>query len=169
MDKAHTNQLLFRFSRMSESEVRQEIRLAEHEARGRGERLAWTIAIRNLLDAERVRLPAQLDDFGYILLQNMRAPDPEKEEQEWRDILADLSEPARKLASLAKDLAERFEDVPDGIWTPRNLSELRRRIKREFSVWAASSGDPARLYYAARTEIVTVLHRHSRKKRGKTR
>jgi len=164
MDIPHTQQLLYRFCRMRESEVRQEIRLAEHEARGRGDRLVWTIAIRNLLDAERVRLPAQMDDFGYILLQNMRAPDPEKEEQEWRDILADLSEPARKLASFAKEQADRFEDVPDGIWTAHNLSELRRRIKREFSVWAASSGDPARLYYAARTELVTVLHRHSRKR-----
>lgn len=168
MDRSHTQQLLCRFCRIGEAEVRQEIRLAEHEARGRGERLAWTIAIRNLLDAERVRLPAQMDEFGYILLQNMRAPDPEKEEQEWRDILADLSEPARKLASFAKEQADRFEDVPDGIWSPRNLSELRRRIKREFSIWAASSGDPARLYYAARTELVKVLHRHSRKG-GKTK
>ncbi|OQA09855.1 MAG: hypothetical protein BWY66_00394 [bacterium ADurb.Bin374] len=165
MDRSHTQQLLCRFCRIGEAEVRQEIRLAEHEARGRGERLAWTIAFRNLLDIEKVKLPDQMDEFGYILLQNMRAPDPEKEEREWRDILAELSEPARKLASFAKEQAERFEDVPDGIWSPHNLSELRRRIKREFSSWAESSGDPARLYYAARTELVTVLHRNSRKRK----
>lgn len=80
------------------------------------------------------------------------------ESDEWQTVLRGLPLPARKLAEFAQYEADRFEDVPGGVWTRENLSELRRRIKRDFLNWERSHGD--RAYYKARNVLVAALRRN---------
>ena len=77
---------------------------------------------------------------------------------EWSAVAAGLPYPAQKLAKIARRQAEAFEDVPSGVWTKQNLTELRRRIKREFMAWQHDHSE--RAYFRARQTLVTALRRH---------
>lgn len=89
---------------------------------------------------------------GDLLLERFFSDD------EWSHVSAGLPYPAQKLAAIARRQAERFEDVPGGIWTRQNLTELRRRIKREFVAWQRDHSE--RAYFRARQTLVTALRRH---------
>ena len=85
-------------------------------------------------------------------------------DDEWSHVSAGLPYPAQKLAAIARRQAERFEDVPGGVWTKENLTELRRRIKREFVAWQRDHSE--RAYFRARKTLVAALRRHRRHDAG---
>lgn len=165
MEKKYETQLVMRFGRMQRADVLQEIAFAEILADGRGERLAFKIALCNLLDLERKR---QRYERVFIPLDGQDDDGPEDclltypfevvwDEMEWRDIVSGLPYPARKLAQFARQEAEAFENVPAGIWGRMQLNELRRRIKRRFLAWDRFNS--MRSYYRARQALVAALHR----------
>lgn len=167
MDKGHTNQLLYRFKNLSADEVLQEIAIAEFKANGRGAKLAFRIAYRNLQDLDRRRqrfedrfttdlelgkLPV---DAGFI---ENRLFDRYMEDDAWRYVLSRLQPGPRKLAEFANEEALLFEDVPGGVWTKLNLIELRRRVKRRFIEWDFKHRESA--YMQARSMLLNALRRH---------
>ena len=79
------------------------------------------------------------------------------EKQEWQALTASLPYPARKLVEFARFEAERFEDVPEGIWTRTNITELRRRVKRDWIAWDRNHSE--RAYIRTKNVLVAVLRR----------
>lgn len=158
-----------RFPRLSAHEIEQELAMAE--VLTDEFRLVWTIAKRRLIDGLRREsaIAAKFDSYdapwfdedllrcdGDLLLERYFSDD------EWSSVAAGLPYPAQKLAAIARRQAELFEDVPGGIWTSQNLTELRRRIKREFVAWDRDHSE--RAYFRARQTLVTALHRHRKRR-----
>lgn len=173
MDKGYERELVYRFRDIPKDEVRQEIRIAEFLAADRGKRLAFVIALRNLQDLDRKRrsyerrfcglfMDGQYDDELAFLGGSLA--DRFFDELEWRDIIARLPLPARRLAEFARAEAERFEDVPHGVWQLQNLMELRRRIKRRYIEWDREHSEKS--YLRARSTLTAVLRKHGGKRHG---
>lgn len=127
------------FPTLTTTEIVQELLLAE--LRTQQGALATCIAKRRLTDTLRREIRyterfASYDAHGFdedelghhdLDLERYFSGD------EWHAIVVGLPYPAQKLAKIARCRAEQFEDVPGGIWTRDNLTELRRRIKRKLS------------------------------------
>ena len=170
MQKRFVDILRAKFKNMTGLEIEQAVLLAELETSIAP--LAWSIAYRRLIKEQR-----KLARIDRIFASFHDVPDIEKlgyqdlmleqidEEDEWKATLAKLSAKARKLAKLAKYEAERFENVPGGVWTRHNLYELRRRVKRDFLQWEFNHS--TRAYYEARTELVAAFRRN--RENGKPR
>lgn len=173
MNTGYTKQLLYRFKDIPKEEVMQEIRIAEFQAADRGIRLAFVIALRNLQDIDRKRRRYERRFSGLLgdgsSLERAVAfidggmTDGFFDELEWRDIIARLPLPARRLAEFAKAEAERFEDVPHGVWQLQNLMELRRRIKRRYIEWDREHSEKS--YLRARSTLTAALRKHGGKRR----
>ena len=155
-----------RFPMFERIELIQELLLAELETETDGN-LALRAAQCNLLDQLEARRRRQarypsISEVG----ENEGGVDVALElyfsDDEWRSVERGLPYPAQKLARLARREAERFEDVPGGVWTQQNLTELRRRIKREFIAWDRDNSE--RAYYRARATLVAALHRNRGRK-----
>ena len=163
MKANYVRMIKHRFPQIAPAEIAQEIALAELQAAGRGERLVWSIAEKNLLDLERKRMryermfPVELMDTDQTEGIECHLFEAFLDDMEWRDIMSGLPLPARKLAQFAKQEAEGFENVPDGIWRRQNLRELRRRVKRDYIAWDRSHSEAA--YLAARNILVNAMHR----------
>lgn len=175
MDTGFTKQLLYRFKDLPKEEVYQEIRIAEFQADDRGKRLAFVIALRNLQDLDRKRRRYERRFSGILnngedhLMNGVvfidGAPDERfLDELEWQDIVRRLPLPARRLAEFAKIEAERFEDVPHGVWQLQNLMELRRRIKRRYIEWDRDHSEQS--YLRARATLTAALRQHGGKRHG---
>lgn len=175
MQKGYVNLLMWKFKDIGWREVNQEILLAELQADGRGDRLAFIIALRNLQDLDRKRRAYERrfcglfsdglfeDTFSFI----DGAPDERfLDELEWQDIVRRLPLPARRLAEFAKIEAERFEDVPHGVWQLQSLMELRRRIKRRYIEWDRDHSEQS--YLRARATLTAALRQHGGKRRKAT-
>ena len=171
MDKSYERQLLHRFRNLTAGEVLQEIRIAEAEAEGRGKRLSFTIALRNLLDLERKRMRFERWFTSWEEIPtgvHLRAAMEHNlfeaflDEIEWREIIRRQPLPVRKLVDFARYEAERFEDVPYGVWYLHNLMELRRRVKRRWLEWDRDHSEKS--YERARATLVSVLRAHGGKR-----
>jgi len=163
MKANYAKMLRWRFPKIAAEELAQEIALAELQAADRGERLAWRIAEKNLLDLERKRMryermfPVDLMDTDQTGGIGCNLFDAFLDEMEWRDIMSGLPLPARKLAQFAKREAEGFENVQDGIWRRQNLKELRRRVKRDYIAWDRRHSEEA--YLQTRKVLVNAMRR----------
>ena len=161
MDKRYLGLLAKRFPTLTRREIEQTVLLAEWKVGDNGP-LVWRVATNALLDQIRrcQRYLGRMVSFEWLFGDNYLV-ERYREEEEWRHILYGLPLPARQLARLARQEAERFEDVPDGIWRQHNLSELRRRIKREYIAWDKNHSE--RSYFRARAILVKALRRHKHK------
>ena len=163
MDTKYVKLLAHRFRNVSPAEISQEIALAELQAAERGQRLVWRIAERNLLDLEQKRMryermfPVELTDNDLPNGDEFRLFSSFIDELEWRDIMDRLPVRARKLAQFARMEAERFENVPDGVWRRQNLRELRRRVKRDYIAWDTRHTRDA--YHETRRILVDAMRR----------
>ena len=166
MDDKYVRLLQHRFQNVSAAEIAQEIALAELQAVERGQRLVWCIAERNLLDLEQKRMryermfPVGLTENDLPNGDECRLFSSFIDELEWRDIMDRLPVRARKLAQFARMEAERFENVPDGVWRRQNLSELRRRVKRDYIAWDTRHTREA--YHETRRILVDAMRRKER-------
>jgi hypothetical protein len=164
MDKGHINQLLHRFPNLSSAEVMQQIAIAEFLAAGRGARLAWTIALRDLLNIEDKRrrmarrFCTSIDDESSGAALTLAVFDSPCEEVDWQAFLSGLRPLARRLARIAQREAERFEDVDRGVWYRPNLKELRRRVKAAF----LNEVGGEHKYELAKRTLVDALRKHER-------
>ena len=150
-----------RFPMFGTVELIQELLLAEFET-GTTDNLSLRAAQCNLLDLLRKqrrfdRMFAPLEEAEHVGVNDV-ALELYFSDDEWRTVEHGLPYPAQKLARIARHQAEGFEDVPGGIWTRENLTELRRRIKREFINWDRDHSE--RAYYRARAILVLALHRN---------
>lgn len=167
MRKGYADLLMWKFRDIGLREVHQEILLAELQVDGRGDRLAFMIALRNLQDLDRKRR-AYERHFCSLFAEGLSEDSFSFEERffdemEWEDIVRRLPLPARRLAEFAKIEAERFEDVPYGVWYLHNLRELRRRIKRRYIEWDRDHSEKS--YMRARATLTDALRKHGGKRR----
>lgn len=171
MENRFVDILCKQFPTFSRNEIVQEILLAE--LGGREGPLSFVIAQRQLTNkvVKEQRLMSrflsfQTDEIGVWgdLLVSMAAEDPIMaafmEEEEWQTLLQDLPYPARKLAEFARKEAESFENVPEGIWTRGNITEIRRRVKRDWIAWDRNHSE--RAYKKTKRVLISVLRRHRR-------
>ena len=169
MTRRQVDCLRKRFPMFQTIEVIQELLLAELETENMGN-LALRAAQCNLLDQLRSQRRHGAKFFNLSEMDPIPVTDVALElyfsDDEWRAVEHGLPYPSQKLARIARQQAEGFEDVPGGMWSRENLTELRRRIKREFVAWDRDHSE--RAYYRARAMLVTALHRN-RRRRGTTK
>lgn len=165
MTKRQVDCLRRRFPMFETIELIQELLLAELETEDVGN-LALRAAQCNLLDQLKARRRREVRFIGMTEIETYAVDDVALElyfsDDEWQTIEHGLPYPAQKLARIARRQAESFEDVPGGIWTRQNLTELRRRIKREFIAWDRDHSE--RAYGRARAVLVAALQRNKRER-----
>lgn len=163
MEKRFVDILTRQFPFLSRAEIEQEVRLAELLS-GAGP-LAWRRTKFKLIDIARKEMLFRsrfLSLFDCDGIENIATEDRAlrmlDEADEWREIRRNLPIRARKLAEIAEHHAQRFEDVPGGMWTYANLRELRRRIRRDYIAWDWRHS--YRAFYETRAILVRALERN---------